>query len=284
MRSSMENGRETRTVYLELLNFYTPFGWFPTEPVGKKLPSPINKVYDGGNPFSVEKNLNYFEDDIKRNKKQKKIKVERSNRYLLNARLTMEEYWLEFWMRRKYRLYPHRKKLVLKHRCRPIWGTIWAILMLFFAVVLTSVLCHLSSATDSAFVDAFRVVYDAMTKPIVDFLYSFRLGDALNTTEDEFVKIFSACGVGVFGFLFIRQCFESWRNQFVTRQLLTACVNALNITSTMKKTDAALRRDVLAQKNRLRAQKEMRNMMASPMANNYNYPLQSSIRDVHSGR
>ena len=123
---------DTKVIFRELLCFYAPFGWVPVKE--NKAPSPnapVHKMYDGNTVWSMEKQDYVSDYDVGR-KRSEKIVVKRNTKYTRNNRLMMEEAVMEYHLRFRYWLYPRCNRLRLINRCRPGWGSLWAILFLIF--------------------------------------------------------------------------------------------------------------------------------------------------------
>ena len=123
---------DTKVIFRELLCFYAPFGWVPVKENRAQSPNaPVHKMYDGNTVWSMEKQDYVSDYDVGR-KRNEKIVVKRNTKFTRNNRLMLEEGVMEYHLRFRYWLYPRCNKLRLINRCRPFWGTLWAILFLVF--------------------------------------------------------------------------------------------------------------------------------------------------------
>ena len=123
---------DTKVIFRELLCFYAPFGWVPVKENKAQAPNaPVHKMYDGNTVWSMEKQDYVSDYDVGR-KRNEKIVVKRNTKFTRNNRLMMEEGVMEYHLRFRYWLYPRCNKLRLINRCRPFWGSLWAILFLAF--------------------------------------------------------------------------------------------------------------------------------------------------------
>ena len=123
---------DTKVIFRELLCFYAPFGWVPVKENKAQAPNaPVHKMYDGNTVWSMEKQDYVSDYDVGR-KRNEKIVVKRNTKFTRNNRLMMEEGVMEYHLRFRYWFYPRCNKLRLINRCRPFWGSLWALLFLVF--------------------------------------------------------------------------------------------------------------------------------------------------------